>query len=352
MFPIMTTEGGMCQAFPNVCLTGGPPVPVPYPSIGRCSDGGCSKKVTIRNAAVLRVGDKIRSTTGDAAGNAPGGVVSGTFGAEAEVADTPQNTVRVEGKLSAVQTAPIRSNGRGPKNSIGIHTSPSQSCAWIRPAGGNGGYGKPRNPVDDAAAVLTCTESLQKEIDEFQSKGRRIRYGFPNRGSFTRKQSRSVYEGINELPRNMSITIDPRLQDSPRDLVNALAHELGHARAGSPMIVYEPGMTRQEFVRENVVCALTEEAEAVRHQLEIREEVLANCPDADLADKEPPDPPLEYYEIYSDPEMTETDKLTKMANRYAEERPSDRSSMTYFEFYTQWAERIWDTFFSGKIGVA
>ena len=41
MFPVVTTGGGVCIAFPDVCKTPSPggPVPVPYPNIGTDSGG-------------------------------------------------------------------------------------------------------------------------------------------------------------------------------------------------------------------------------------------------------------------------------------------------------------------------
>ena len=52
MFPASTKGGGMCTAFPNVCKTPAAPspLPIPYPSIGQCSNANgdtCSQKVKI-----------------------------------------------------------------------------------------------------------------------------------------------------------------------------------------------------------------------------------------------------------------------------------------------------------------
>jgi len=353
MLPIMTTEGGMCQAFPNVCLTGGPPVPVPYPSIARCSDGGCSKKVTIRNAAVLRVGDKIRSTTGDAAGNAPGGVVSGTFGAEAEVADTPQSSVRVEGKLSAVQTAPIRSNGRGPKNAAGLHTTASQKTVAVKPTT-RGGGGKSRNPVTDAESVLKCSPTLKRMLEDFLCKGWEIRYGPRGSGSMNEVRAKMPESPGTLYPSRMTIIIDQKYKNNPPALVSILAHELSHAFDGLPFMFYDPAMTREEFVRVNTKKNLISEGKAIYNQFAIREEILNNpdsdCEGLDISEGTAvSEPPEEYLPIYYNRALGWEDKVALFAKAYAAEQPSGTApGTTYASDYRSRFEGIWELHLKSK----
>lgn len=94
--PITTTKGGICFAFPNVCLTqiGPATVPIPYPSIGQLSDAGGTSKVKAGGSNVVRKADSIGSTTGDSAGQA--GVTSGTVGGKVEFASYSA-TVKAEG---------------------------------------------------------------------------------------------------------------------------------------------------------------------------------------------------------------------------------------------------------------
>ena len=79
--PVTTTAGGICFAFPNVCLTPAPPppgnqVPIPYPSIGQLSStDGASSNVKAGGSPVITKASSIASTTGDAAGTG-GGVTS------------------------------------------------------------------------------------------------------------------------------------------------------------------------------------------------------------------------------------------------------------------------------------
>lgn len=86
--PITTTAGGICFAFPDVCLTPAPPsppVPMPYPNLGQLadaiqtSDGSVGTgRVTVGGDPVVLEASEIPVTTGDEAGSV-GGVRSGTI---------------------------------------------------------------------------------------------------------------------------------------------------------------------------------------------------------------------------------------------------------------------------------
>ena len=76
--PITTKSGGICFAFPNVCLTQAGPatVPIPYPSIGQLSaTTGTASDVKAGGSEVVIKSSTISSTTGDSAGHT--GVKSG-----------------------------------------------------------------------------------------------------------------------------------------------------------------------------------------------------------------------------------------------------------------------------------
>lgn len=94
--PITTISGGICFAFPNVCLTqiGPATVPIPYPSIGQLKDAGGTSKVMAGGKNVVRIADSIATSTGDAAGQTgvksgqpPGGAVKFTQGSSSVFAD-------------------------------------------------------------------------------------------------------------------------------------------------------------------------------------------------------------------------------------------------------------------------
>jgi hypothetical protein len=74
--PITTTKGGICFAFPNVCKTPappGPPIPIPYPSIGQIKDAAdTSPDVSAGSKPVVTKKSTIATTTGDSAGSLGG----------------------------------------------------------------------------------------------------------------------------------------------------------------------------------------------------------------------------------------------------------------------------------------
>jgi len=73
------SSGGMSVVFPDVCLTPAPPVPVPYPNIGKSSDTTAgTTSITADGSMVMIKGARYRVSAGDEAGTA-GGVLSGTF---------------------------------------------------------------------------------------------------------------------------------------------------------------------------------------------------------------------------------------------------------------------------------
>ncbi len=81
------SSGGMSPVFPDVCKTPTPggPVPIPYPNIGSASNvSKGAKKVKIDGKMPMVKGAVYSVTSGDEAGTAGGGVVSGKIKGEAE----------------------------------------------------------------------------------------------------------------------------------------------------------------------------------------------------------------------------------------------------------------------------
>ena len=80
MFPKSTKKGAMVVAFPDVCMSPGPPgaagtTPVPYPNVGRpaAGAGGAARKVKIGGKAGSGAGrTSYAASRGDEAGTAAG----------------------------------------------------------------------------------------------------------------------------------------------------------------------------------------------------------------------------------------------------------------------------------------
>ncbi|WP_044890101.1 DUF4150 domain-containing protein [Myxococcus hansupus] len=133
---IVTKEsGGVTVAFPDICKTPSPagPLPIPYPNIARSSDTAKgSKKVTVEGNPVCLKDSNFSTSTGDEAGTAGGGLVSGKTKGRAEFINYSFD-VQIEGKNVAraldlmlhndkntppapLMQPPVLGFGKGPKN--------------------------------------------------------------------------------------------------------------------------------------------------------------------------------------------------------------------------------------------
>jgi hypothetical protein len=94
------SSSGVATAFPDVCKTPTPggPVPIPYPNIAMSSDTSKgSKKVKVDGNPIMLKTSNFKTSTGDEAGSAGGGVVSNTTKGKAEFVNYSFD-VKVEGK--------------------------------------------------------------------------------------------------------------------------------------------------------------------------------------------------------------------------------------------------------------
>jgi hypothetical protein len=94
------SSNGIATAFPDVCKTPSPagPIPIPYPNIAMSSDTDQgSQSVTMDGNPIMLKGSVFKTSTGDEAGSAGGGVVSNTTKGKAEFVNYSFD-VMVEGK--------------------------------------------------------------------------------------------------------------------------------------------------------------------------------------------------------------------------------------------------------------
>jgi uncharacterized Zn-binding protein involved in type VI secretion len=93
-------SGGMSPVFPDVCKTPSPggPIPLPYPNVAKVSDvADGSKTVTVDGEMAALKGGNYKTSTGDEAGTAGGGVVSSSTKGKAEFM-LYSFDVKIEGK--------------------------------------------------------------------------------------------------------------------------------------------------------------------------------------------------------------------------------------------------------------
>ncbi|RKH17812.1 DUF4150 domain-containing protein [Corallococcus sp. CA047B] len=100
MSVVTKDSGGVTTAFPDVCKTPGPagPVPIPYPNVAQSSDTDKgTKKVSVAGNPVCVKDSNFKTSTGDEAGTAGGGVASSKTKGKAEFVSFSFD-VKFEGK--------------------------------------------------------------------------------------------------------------------------------------------------------------------------------------------------------------------------------------------------------------
>jgi len=107
-------SGGMSMVFPDVCLTPAPPappIPIPYPNIGKSSDTSSGTSTVQADGSMVMVkGAKYSMSAGDEPGSA-GGVLSGTFTQSCEFLMYSFN-VMLEGKNVCRMGDPLWHNNK------------------------------------------------------------------------------------------------------------------------------------------------------------------------------------------------------------------------------------------------
>ncbi len=100
MSVVTKDSGGVSTAFPDVCKTPSPagPVPIPYPNVAQSSDTDKgTKKVSVAGNPVCVKDSNFKTSTGDEAGTAGGGVASSKTKGKAEFVNFSFD-VKFEGK--------------------------------------------------------------------------------------------------------------------------------------------------------------------------------------------------------------------------------------------------------------
>lgn len=100
MSVVHKSSTGVATAFPDVCTTPAAPspLPIPYPNIAMSSDTASgTKKVKCDGNPICTKSSNFRMSSGDEAGNAPGGVASAKFKGKAEFVNYSFD-VKAEGK--------------------------------------------------------------------------------------------------------------------------------------------------------------------------------------------------------------------------------------------------------------
>jgi hypothetical protein len=125
--PAASKKGGATAGGPNVCKTPPtPPVPVPYPTLGKVA--GTDKaisKVVISNKETVVENSKIPSSKGDEAGTLKG-LVSSTRGDSIQYKKY-SSKVYSKGKKMVFHTATVAGNSSNSNCPVGVHGEASQT---------------------------------------------------------------------------------------------------------------------------------------------------------------------------------------------------------------------------------
>jgi hypothetical protein len=191
-----------------------------------------------------------------------------------------------------------------------------------------------RSPVTDARAAIERSPSLRQQVSELEAQGWRIRYG--GRRGPDLEGGRGIE--CNWRDKEIVFDVDPDSYgpSSTRDLSNDLAHEVGHAIEGAPVVRWSAGMSRQEFVDSYVRAWLDNEGAAVLNEWAVRAEVLESGG---------PETPFDtaYAAICDDPSLTRAEKIARIGALYATLQPSGTpEGTTYTSLYTDYALEDWD----------
>ena len=137
--PATTNGGGNCAAFPDTCMTpgvsAGAPGPLPYPNMAMCTQAkgsSCSSKVKVSNKKIMTKGSEISMSSGDEAGNSPGGVMSSKFKGPAKF-KLGSSRVKAQGKKIAYIGCMVGHNGSNANMPAGAQVAPSQTKVKVMP---------------------------------------------------------------------------------------------------------------------------------------------------------------------------------------------------------------------------
>ena len=177
------------------------------------------------------------------------------------------------------------------------------------------------------AAVAGQSPTLTSQLAQLQQDGWTIVKGPAGGGSFTDRQNKQI------------VIADG---DNPQTTVGGLAHEIGHAEAGEPPYhPPTPGMTRDDFVEQNVQEQLRNEGEAQLNAATARDEIkAAGGPDTGIPGTQT-NAYQALYDQYKAGLVTREQTVDLMADVMANEATST-TNQNYRDYYGQSYKDFWD----------
>jgi len=216
---------------------------------------------------------------------------------------------------------------------------PGDPPNWVaqhRAAGGTGGGGhrhhtaNPRHAIGTGLGggvdqLVSMSPTLSRNIATLQSQGWTISY-VPSHGYYSDRTAKTIVIDTND----------------PASAARELSHETGHGMYTPDPYVPPDGLTRQQYIDQNVARSLRDEGEATMTNSDVRREISNNGgPDIGIAGAQP-----NTYQQIADRHPDPADRnqaRTEIGNAYADgEHPSTTPGQTYRQYYSQPYADYWD----------
>ncbi len=187
----------------------------------------------------------------------------------------------------------------------------------------------------DVDALVAMSPQFMQNIQALLADGWTIQYGTPGGGSYCDRAKKII-------------VIDPAMKGNPNAIAGTLAHETGHALYEPNAYVPPDGLTRQQYIDQNVNNNLLDEAEASLTQAQIRQEIQnAGGPDIGGSGQQA----AQYqsiYEKYPNPADRETARqevadIFGSAEVPSVPKPDGTQYGSYNDYYGQSYADYWDT---------
>lgn len=187
---------------------------------------------------------------------------------------------------------------------------------------------------DAADAIASRSPTLRSTLDSLQSDGWTVVWGTAGGGSFADRPAKRI-------------TVDPNGSGDAAGLVQTLAHEAGHADYdidGVDPYVDFGSLTRDEYVDQNTMRCLRDEAEATIMNLEVRDELNQGDDAVDIGVAGAGQATyIQEWERFKAGDITRAELVTNIANAFAHgESPSTGGASDYYDYYANTYRSHWD----------
>ncbi len=187
---------------------------------------------------------------------------------------------------------------------------------------------------DAADELASRSPTLRSTLETLQADGWTVVWGTAGGGSFADRSAKTI-------------TVDPNGQGDAAGLVQTLAHEAGHASYdidGEDPYVEFGSLTRDEYVDQNTMRCLRDEAEATITNLTVRDELNTGPEAEDIGVAGAGSATyIQEWERYKADEITRSELVERIANAFATgEVPSTGGAANYYEYYAQTYRDHWD----------